>query len=713
VIAAFLRAELGPRPGRLRASLRIVAACLIGTVLILAFEMPHGGWAIFSIFTVSQADAGASLRRGLERLLGTAVGGGAALLSVLAFVDLPFVFVPLLGIAVAAGVYGSRVFAAPYPPLLFALTYLLVALSHVDSPEDYVGVALWRMTAIGLGVALATGAQLFLWPDDPLDKLRHELVRRLDLVRALADQAISGAPGSRTTPPESTLALGDITGQLQLLANAEVRYPALRSRNAEHTALILEVARLFSAAVWASETVPTTAARGGFDPSVGARLGAIRDDSARLARALESRRWLLATAEPVATITPEGSASGPVAATAPVVDGMERALDRIVVLTGIGSPRDGVLADSRPPVASPLDVSEPAGARAWPLDPPALKVGLKAALGVEICYVIMQALAWPGLLTSTVTCVIVGGSTVGANLSKAVLRQVGALFGGFLGLVVIVAFMPNLHGLTSYLIAVGVALWIAAWIAVGGPRTAYAGIQTALALGIMLLGDFGPTTDLVSGRDRVLGILLGAAVMGVIDQTLWPIQARRAMRPTVARALRMMAELGRAGREPGTGAAHPRGLRARIYRTLASALQLREESRMEGDPDTPATRSESDLILHLVTDAQAAMPGLLAAAGERLAASAPAPRTPLAEHVEEFERVTADFFEAAADAVEGKPAPGFAALRARAHRLAEATGDAPCAVPIPSADESAARLATRHLTSHQLLRLVTRLDPGV
>ena len=696
----------------MRAALRIVAACLIGTVIILAFEMPHGGWAIFTIFTVSQADAGASLKRGIERLAGTAAGGFAALFAVLAFVDLPFVFVPLLGVVVAAGVYLSRVLTAPYPPLLGALTYVLVALSHVESPEGHVGVALWRITAIGLGVVLGTGAQLFLWPDDPLDKLRRELVRRLDLVHALADQTMSTTPESRTTPPASTLALGDITGQLQLLANAEVRHPALRPQNSLHTALILEVARLFSAAVWAAETAPMLTAHGALDPAVLARLGAIRDESARLARALERRQGLYTSSESAGIVAAgPNAAEATVAPTAPVVDGMERALDRIAFL--IGAPRSGG-ATAGPPsaIASPLDVSAPS-ARVWPLDTAALKIGLKAALGVEICYLTMQALDWPGLLTSTVTCVIVGGATVGANLSKAVLRQVGGMLGGILGLVVIVVLMPNLHGLTSFLLALGVSFGIAAWIAVGGPRTAYAGLQTALALGIMLLSDPGPTTDLVSGRDRVLGILLGAAVMGVIDQALWPVQARRAMRPTVARALRLMAELARAGREPGGSADHPRGLRAKIYRTLASAVQLGEESRMEGDPDTPATRAERDMILHLVTDAQAAMPGLLAAAGERLAASAPAPRTPLAAHVEEFERVIADFLDATADAVEGTPAPGFAELRARARLLAEAVEDAPVAALAAPAGESAARLASRHITGHQLLRVVTRLDPGV
>ena len=295
-----------------------------------------------------------------------------------------------------------------------------------------------------------------------------------------------------------------------------------------------------------------------------------------------------------------------------------------------------------------IDVSEPTmsarprswSLRSWSPDPAALKIGLKAALGLELCYLVMLGLDWPGLVTSAVTCVVIAQTTVGANLSKAVLRQVGAVLGGLLGLIAIVVFMPNLHDLTSFLVVLGAGYLVAAWINVGGPRTAYAGLQTALALGIVLLSGFGPTTDLVGARDRVLGILLGAGVMGVIDQVLWPVQARRAMRPTVARALRLMAELARVGARRGDGqlADHPKGLRTKVYRMLSATLAYRDQSRMEGDPDTPEARAESDMILHLVTDAQALLPGLFAAAGERLAAEAPVPRTAFAEHVEEFER---------------------------------------------------------------------------
>jgi len=133
---------------------------------------------------------------------------------------------------------------------------------------------------------------------------------------------------------------------------------------------------------------------------------------------------------------------------------------------------------------------------------------------------------------------------------------------------------------------------------------------------------------------------------------------------------------------------------------------------MEGDPDTPEARAESDMILHLVTDAQALLPGLFAAAGERLAAEAPVPRTALAGHVEEFEDTIADLLAATADSLEGGAAQGLAELRARARQLGEGSDAEAWTVPIDGAgSEAGARLVSRHLTSHQLLRLVTRLTP--
>jgi uncharacterized membrane protein YccC len=278
------------------------------------------------------------------------------------------------------------------------------------------------------------------------------------------------------------LTLGDLTTELQLLANAEVLHASLRARHAEHTALILEVARLFTSALWAAETTPATTARVGLDDAVRGRLLAITEESARLARALESRRGLLGSTGPTAIIPAEGGAGPAVSAQAPVLAGMERSLGRIAFLTGAARPAGALHPDGQrmteltPATLWAIDVSEPTGRarswslRSWSVDTAALKIGLKAALGLELCYLVMLGLDWPGLVTSAVTCVIIAQTTVGANLSKAVLRQVGAVLGGVLGLIAIVVFMPDLHDLTSFLVVLGAGYLVAAWITVGGPR---------------------------------------------------------------------------------------------------------------------------------------------------------------------------------------------------------------------------------------------------
>ena len=80
--------------------------------------------------------------------------------------------------------------------------------------------------------------------------------------------------------------------------------------------------------------------------------------------------------------------------------------------------------------------------------------------------------------------------------------------------------------------------------------------------------------------------------------------------------------------------------------------------------------------------------------------------------MEEFERTIADLLDATADSLEGGAARGLAELRARARQLGEGVDAEPWTVPVDEAgDEAGARLESRHVTSHQLLRLVTRLAP--
>ena len=55
----------------------------------------------------SQADAGASLRKSWQRLLGTLVGGLLGILAVIALADLPMLYILVLGAVTAVGLFAS------------------------------------------------------------------------------------------------------------------------------------------------------------------------------------------------------------------------------------------------------------------------------------------------------------------------------------------------------------------------------------------------------------------------------------------------------------------------------------------------------------------------------------------------------------------------------------------------------------------------------
>ena len=122
----FLIAELAPTPGRGRATLRIVVACVLATAVVMAFHIPEGHWVIFTIFTVGLPDAGASLQKGIQRLIGTLAGGAIGIVASAGFADQPWVRAPLVGVLGAAGLFLSRTTTAPYVGLLGGITALIV-----------------------------------------------------------------------------------------------------------------------------------------------------------------------------------------------------------------------------------------------------------------------------------------------------------------------------------------------------------------------------------------------------------------------------------------------------------------------------------------------------------------------------------------------------------------------------------------------------------
>ena len=659
-LLAFLRRELAPTPGRLRASLRIVVgalAAVVITVLLGEDSFPHGHWAITTIFTVSQADAGASLRKAMQRVVGTLVGGALGLLVVIAFADQAFFYMPVLGAVVGVGIFASMTTTAPYVMLLGSLTFVLVTFLPPGTPEHAaVGTALWRIVAIVVGVICGTGAQIFLWPDDPEAILREALAARLRSVARVLDALAAPAARAAGPPTAPLLTAGDLTAQLDLLGNAEALHPALRPRHTEQLALIVEIDRLLTAAVWlvdASRDWPIS-----LDERLRRRFAALAGECSRLGDALAMGRPPSASALP--TLDPaEGSA---VAGLRPALEDMTLGLSRV---------RDalGFLDPARLPAESAIDspARTPLLTPAFSLkNRDALVTAFKSALGIELAYILMFAFQWGALSTAGVTAVIVSQNSLGATVQKSMLRFGGALLGGALGIATIVIAMPNIVTIGGLLLVAGVGFWLAAWITAGSARISYMGMQTGLAFAMCVTDPSGPTTDLTVGRDRVIGILIGVAVMLLVHATFWPIRARIAMWSPLGRAFRALAELARFAPEArayGGQLQQAVRMRSAVYSELAAALRLSAESASELDAEE--ARPEREQLGRLAAQAKAVFLSLLALIRHRIAPDFPELPAPVQGAARAFDHGVGEVMDALADRLDGRPARALPSLAER------------------------------------------------
>jgi len=183
-------------------------------------------------------------------------------------------------------------------------------------------------------------------------------------------------------------------------------------------------------------------------------------------------------------------------------------------------------------------------------NPDHLRVALKGCLAAGICYVIYNAMEWPGISTAVTTCLLTALSTVGASHQKQILRILGALFGGFvLGMGSQIFILPHLDSIGGFVLLFVAVTALAAWFMTSSPRLSYFGMQIAVAFYLINVTEFSMQTSLEVARDRVVGILFGLFAMWLIFDKLWGVPAARELKETFISNLRLLAQFAR---EPGS-----------------------------------------------------------------------------------------------------------------------------------------------------------------
>ena len=190
----------------------------------------------------------------------------------------------------------------------------------------------------------------------------------------------------------------------------------------------------------------------------------------------------------------------------------------ILVLTLLFLPDSAEAAEHKP---KPTGVFKPDAFS----NPTHVQFALKVTFAAMFCYISYAAINWYGIHTAFITCTFIALESTEATLYKGTLRIVGCVIGGALALFTTVFLMPHMETIASLVVVVASASVIGAWVAAGSERISYAGLQIAFAFFYGVFQGFAPDTDLDNVRDRVVGILFGLIVTGLVFHYIWPERA--------------------------------------------------------------------------------------------------------------------------------------------------------------------------------------------
>jgi hypothetical protein len=176
-------------------------------------------------------------------------------------------------------------------------------------------------------------------------------------------------------------------------------------------------------------------------------------------------------------------------------------------------------------------------------NPAHVHFALKVTFATMFCYISYMAIDWFGIHTALITCTFIALESTGATLHKGLLRIGGCVIGGALALFTIVFLMPHMVTIASLVVVVACASAIAGWVATGSEMISYAGLQIAFAFFYSVFQGYAPDTDLDNVRNRVVGILFGLIVTGLVFLYIWPERTIDRFRDALRQALRQLARL--------------------------------------------------------------------------------------------------------------------------------------------------------------------------
>ncbi|MEK1901868.1 MAG: FUSC family protein, partial [Rhizobium sp.] len=190
-------------------SVKSFAAAMLAYYISLRVGLPKPYWAIVTVYIVSQTSAGASLSRGVYRLVGTIAGAVATVAIVPRFVNDPIACSVVLACWIGVCLYFSLLDRTPraYAFVLAGYTASLIGFPSVLDPGAVFDTASVRVQEISIGILCAVLLHRYVLPKRMTDQFIGKLSATLRDARRLAGDALNGTPGEKTRRDRNHLAI--------------------------------------------------------------------------------------------------------------------------------------------------------------------------------------------------------------------------------------------------------------------------------------------------------------------------------------------------------------------------------------------------------------------------------------------------------------------------------------------------------------------------
>ncbi|MGO9845202.1 MAG: FUSC family protein, partial [Methylocella sp.] len=507
---------LMPFPGRLEFAIRLALICALTTLVVEIYQTPEPALTVYLVFFLNKSDRGTSLILSVAML--------ALFTLIVSSVILVAIFVidqPVWRVASVAAISLGLLFLASASKLrpiggtvALIVAFALDELGTVHGGEIATRALLYVWLFVGIPAGVSICVNLLLAPS-PRFLAEQALARRLRLAAAML-----GATEDAGIRRDFTECLREGNGELlKWLKLALVEKSAARER--------IEALRQAATSSFAILVLIDV-----MDRDAGAALPVpLRE---RLTLTLDAMARILDDGGYPVDIEFEGAADGEPSLpprTAEVFSGVRETLMTFAEAA----------PDTQPP-----GPEKKSGGFFLPdafTNPEHVRYALKTTAAAMFCYVLYLLLDWPGIHTIFITCYIVSLGTTAETVEKLTLRILGCLVGAASGIAAIVYLIPSVTSIGALMIVVFFGALVSAWVAAGSPRIAYAGFQIAFAFFLCVIQGSGPSFDMTTARDRVIGILLGNIVVFVLFTNVWPVSVGKRIDPAIAALLRRFSGL--------------------------------------------------------------------------------------------------------------------------------------------------------------------------